>query len=150
MKDKEIPSDQDDVLQLIKTLTAEWHALGHVPRGSKDLETKFKKYIDGILKGLGLSKEALKSHLYESKLRDMYASDDSRSFDYEQIQLRKKIDEISGEIRQLENNLQFFNNVDSSNPMVRDVHKNIEKKRSELEEFQAKMNAIKRLIREED
>lgn len=34
--------------------------------------------------------------------------------------------------------------------MVRDVHKNIEKKRSELEEFQAKMNAIKRLIREED
>lgn len=150
LKEREIPADQNDALQLIKTLTSEWNTFGHVPRGSKDLETKFKKYIDGVLKGLGVSKEALKSHLYESKLRDMYASDDSRSFDYEQIQLRKKIDEISGEIRQLENNLQFFSNVDSSNPMLRDVHKNIEKKRSELEEFQAKMNTIKRLIREED
>jgi len=150
LKDREIPSDQKDALQFVKTLTSEWNALGLVPRGGKEVETKFNKYIDKTFKGLGLSKQELQSHLYESKLRDLYSSDDSRSFDYEQIQLRKKIDEITGEIRQLENNLQFFSNVDSKNPMVRDVHKNIDKKRVELEEYQSKMNALKRVAREDD
>ncbi len=131
-------------------MTSEWNALGNVPRGSKEVEVKFKKQIEGLIKKLGLSKEALKNQLYENKLRDILASEDSRSLEYEHIQLRKKIDEISGEIRQLENNLQFFSNVDSSNPMVKDVHKNIDKKRVELDELQVKMNAVKRMIREED
>ncbi len=150
LKERETPSDQNDALEMVKSITSEWNALGNVSRGSKDIEVAFKKHIEGIIKKLGLSKEALKSHLYENKLRDMIASEDSRSLEYEQIQLRKKIDEISGEIRQLENNLQFFSNVDSSNPMVKDVLKNIDKKRIELEEFQVKMNAVKRMIREED
>ena len=71
-------------------------------------------------------------------------------FDYEQIQLRKKIDEITSEIRQLENNLQFFSDVASDNPMVADVHKNIDKKRTELDSYQSKMTAIRKMIREED
>ncbi len=150
LKEKEIPSDQKDALEMIKSMTSEWNALGNVPRGSKEVEVKFKKQIEGLIKKLGLSKEALKNQLYENKLRDILASEDSRSLEYEHIQLRKKIDEISGEIRQLENNLQFFSNVDSSNPMVKDVHKNIDKKRVELDELQVKMNAVKRMIREED
>lgn len=121
-----------------------------MPKDSKDIDAKFKKFIEKTLKGLDLSKEEIQNHVYESKLRDMFTSNDTRSFDYEQIQLRKKIDEITSEIRQLENNLQFFSDVASDNPMVADVHKNIDKKRTELDSYQSKMTAIRKMIREED
>lgn len=150
LKEKEIPTNRTEALNLVKSITSEWNGFGRVPKDSKDIDAKFKKFIEKTLKGLDLSKEEIQNHVYESKLRDMYTSNDTRSFDYEQIQLRKKIDEITSEIRQLENNLQFFSNVASDNPMVADVHKNIDKKRTELDSFQSKMTAIRKMIREED
>ncbi len=108
LKEKEIPTNRTEALNLVKSITSEWNGFGRVPKDSKDIDAKFKKFIEKTLKGLDLSKEEIQNHVYESKLRDMFTSNDTRSFDYEQIQLRKKIDEITSEIRQLENNLQFF------------------------------------------
>ncbi len=150
LKEKEIPTNRTEALNLVKSITSEWNGFGRVQKDSKDIDAKFKKFIEKTLKGLDLSKEEIQNHVYESKLRDMFTSNDTRSFDYEQIQLRKKIDEITSEIRQLENNLQFFSNVASDNPMVADVHKNIDKKRTELDSYQSKMTAIRKMIREED
>ncbi len=150
LKEKEIPTNRTEALNLVKSITSEWNGFGRVPKDSKDIDAKFKKFIEKTLKGLDLSKEEIQNHVYESKLRDMFTSNDTRSFDYEQIQLRKKIDEITSEIRQLENNLQFFSDVASDNPMVADVHKNIDKKRTELDSYQSKMTAIRKMIREED
>ena len=45
----------------------------------------------------------------------------------------RKIDESKAEIRQLENNLLFFNNASEDNPMVKDVRKNIAKQKEALD-----------------
>ena len=46
-------------------------------------------------------------------------------------------------ITQLENNLQFFSNVDESNPLVKDVIKNIDRHKKELDTWKAKLTKIK-------
>ena len=62
------------------------------------------------------------------------------------IFIRKKIDEIKSEINQLENNLQFFSNVDDDNPLVKEVHKNISKHKEALKVWELKYSKIKKLI----
>jgi len=62
------------------------------------------------------------------------------------IFLRKKIDEIKSEINQLENNLQFFSNVDDDNPLVKEVHLNISKQKDALKAWELKYSKIKKII----
>ena len=69
--------------------------------------------------------------------------DDTRLLDNEQNFIRKRIDEVKSEINQLENNLQFFSNVKSDNPLVKDVHKNIEKHKSDLDLWKTKLTKIR-------
>ena len=61
------------------------------------------------------------------------------------LYLRKKIDEVKGEINQLENNLQFFSNVKDDTPLVKEVHKNIEKHRASLETWKSKLKRVREL-----
>jgi uncharacterized coiled-coil DUF342 family protein len=68
---------------------------------------------------------------------------DTRLLDNEQNFIRKKISEVQSEITQLENNLQFFSNVDESNPMVKDVLKNIDKHKKELETWKTKLTKLR-------
>jgi hypothetical protein len=56
------------------------------------------------------------------------------------------MDDIKSEINQLENNLQFFSNVDDDNPLVKEVHKNIEKHKAALQTWTVKYSKIKKLI----
>ena len=58
----------------------------------------------------------------------------------------EKIDEIKSEMNQLENNLQFFSNVEDDNPMVVDVHKKIKKHKLQLEQWTRKLSSIKKTL----
>ena len=80
LKEKEIPTNRTEALNLVKSITSEWNGFGRVPKDSKDIDAKFKKFIEKTLKGLDLSKEEIQNHVYESKLRDMFTSNDTRSF----------------------------------------------------------------------
>ena len=59
--------------------------------------------------------------------------------------IRKKIDEIKGQINQLENNLQFFTNVNDDNPLVKEVHNNIKNHKDSLKLWKTKLSKIKEL-----
>ena len=63
--------------------------------------------------------------------------------DNERQFIRKKINEVKAEINQLENNLQFFQNVNDDNPLVKEVHKNIDKHKKDLDLWKIKLNKIK-------
>ena len=56
--------------------------------------------------------------------------------------IRRKIDESKNEVRQLENNLQFFSNASEDNPLVKDVIKNINNHKKSLETWQAKLKRM--------
>ena len=82
---------------------------------------------------------------YENKLNSLNNQDDDRALRNEQSFIRKKIDEVHGEIRQLENNLQFFKHTDDSNPLVIEVRKNIDKHKDNLQIWKDKLKKIKEL-----
>ena len=81
---------------------------------------------------------------YSLKLETI--SQDQHLFNKEVTFIRKKMDEIKSEINQLENNLQFFSNVEDDNTLVKEVHKNIEKHKADLKSWNAKYSKIKKMM----
>lgn len=145
---KALVLNKDDIkasLELIKEKTAEWKAIGRVPYNNRFIEKKFHKIIDGLYNKLDMNKSDTELLKYDSKLETMASASDNRALNNENNFIRKKIDETNSEINQLENNLLFFSNIDESNPMVKDVYKNIDLKKKELEVWKAKLQKIKKL-----
>ncbi|TNJ45707.1 DUF349 domain-containing protein [Tamlana fucoidanivorans] len=145
LKTLDLPDDKEVGVSLIKDKIKEWQTIGRVPNDKRYIDGKFQKIIDSLLNNLKVEKTEAEIIKYENKLDALNASDDSRNLDNERTFIRKKIDEVKGQINQLENNLQFFTNVDDDNPLVKDVKNNIKKHRSELAVWKAKLQKIKDL-----
>ena len=140
-----IPSeDKDTNLESLKQFSSQWKKIGNVTKSKRFIDGKFFKSLDGFYSKIGLDKEALENLKYSLKLETI--SKDPSLFNNEVIFIRKKIDEIKSEINQLENNLQFFSNVDDDNPLVKEVHKNISKHKEALKVWELKYSKIKKLI----
>ncbi|GAA4901219.1 DUF349 domain-containing protein [Flaviramulus aquimarinus] len=145
LKGLKLPSDKDKGLATIKEYIKQWKTLGRVPNDKRYIEGKFQKIIDGLLTRLKMDKNEVEMIKYENKLDSLNTSDDNRNLDNEHSFIRKKIDEVNSQINQLENNLQFFTNVDEDNPLVKDVHNNIKAHKESLNLLKNKLSKIKEL-----
>ncbi|EZH71361.1 hypothetical protein ATO12_07940 [Aquimarina atlantica] len=145
LKKLELSGDTEADLKTIKENIATWKTLGRVPYKKKNIEADYNKILDGFFQQLNLGRKETELIKYENKLNTLSGQSDDRALRNEQSFIRKKIDEVNGEIRQLENNLQFFKHAKDDNPMVRDVRKNIEKHKESLDVWKAKLNKIKQL-----
>ncbi|WP_024771210.1 DUF349 domain-containing protein [Aquimarina macrocephali] len=145
LKKLEFSGDTETDLKTIKENIATWKTLGRVPYKKKNIETEYNKVLDGFFQQLNLGRKETELIKYENKLNTLSGQSDDRALRNEQSFIRKKIDEVNGEIRQLENNLQFFKHAKDDNPMVRDVRKNIEKYKENLDVWKAKLNKIRQL-----
>jgi hypothetical protein len=150
VKSLKLSGEQKDDLKTIKDYIEQWKNLGRVPRNKRQVENDFNDSLDTLFTNLDLNKSEAEMIKFETKIQDFASASDSRLLDNEQNFIRKKIDEISGEINQLENNLQFFSNVDSKNPLVKDVHKNIAKHKEGLSIWEEKYKTIKQLRAENE
>ncbi|WP_109098650.1 DUF349 domain-containing protein [Aquimarina sp. AU58] len=145
LKKLELSGDTEVDLKTIKENIATWKTLGRVPYKKKNIEAEYNKILDGFFQQLNLGRKETELIKYENKLNTLSGQSDDRALRNEQSFIRKKIDEVNGEIRQLENNLQFFKHAKDDNPMVRDVRKNIEKYKENLDVWKAKLNKIRQL-----
>ncbi|NNE33111.1 MAG: DUF349 domain-containing protein [Winogradskyella sp.] len=138
----------DDPMADIKTLQSkisEWKDIGFVPQNKRYIDGKFYKVIDETFDKLKMDKSKLEMIKFESKLETLANTEDTRLLDNEQNFIRKRIGEVKSEITQLENNLQFFSNVESDNPLVKDVHKNIANHKKELDTWKAKLTKVREM-----
>ncbi|MBO3116181.1 DUF349 domain-containing protein [Winogradskyella sp. DF17] len=144
LKTLELGDDPKSNIKVLKEKIAEWKSIGHVPQNKRYIDGKFYKAIDNAFDKLKMDKSKLEMVKFESKLENLANnSEDTRLLDNEQNFIRKKIGDVKSEINQLENNLLFFSNVDDTNPLVQDVHKNIDKHKAELETWKVKLSKIK-------
>lgn len=141
MKKIKFSDDKKSNLKLIKEQVEAWKAIGHVPYNKRSINKKFNKAIDDLYNQLDISKKETELLKYNGKLATL--SNDQRSLDNEHNFIRKKIDEVKAEINQLENNLQFFSNVEDDNPVVKEVHQNIERHKNELTLWEEKLRKVK-------
>jgi hypothetical protein len=145
LKDFKFTEDKEKDLETIKEHINQWHAIGRVPNDKRYIEGKYSKALNELFSKLDMDKDELEMIKFENKLEDLNSSEDNKNLDNERVFIRKKIDEINGQINQLENNLQFFTNVDNDNPVLKEVHKNIENHKDELSLWKKKLSKIKEL-----
>jgi len=145
LKDLELSEDKEKGVEIIREHIKQWQSIGRVPGDKRYIDGKFQKSIDSLLSGLKLDKTEAEMIKYENKLDSLINPNDTRNLDNERIFIRKKIDEVKGQINQLENNLQFFTNVDDDNPLVKEVHTNIKKHKADLDLLKTKLRTIKNL-----
>lgn len=131
-----------DVKSIKENITA-WKEIGRVPFNKRQIEQKFNKTLDGLFSKLDLGKKETELIKFDNKLNTLVNREDDRKLQNEHFFISKKIDETRDEIRQLENNLGFFRHVPDDNPMVKEVHKNIERHKEQLDVWKAKLSKIK-------
>ncbi|MEA1785103.1 DUF349 domain-containing protein [Arenibacter sp. GZD96] len=130
-----------DIAEL-KTIINAWKSLGRVPFHQKNINSKFDTILDGIFKKLKVGKQEAELLKYGNKIQQLAQKEDGNSIANERHFIRKKIDESKAEIRQLENNLQFFANASTDSPIVQEVIKNIENHKEALDTWKAKLKKL--------
>jgi len=148
LKSFELVGDHKTDLDAIKAHIEAWKSLGRVPFNRRHIEGKFNKILDALFEKLSSSKKEGEMMRFANRLDQLSSSDDSRKLDNEKIFMMRKIDEIQGEIFQLENNIQFFANAKADNPMVKEVRKNIERQKEELQVWKDKLKQLRNLNKE--
>jgi len=143
LKSLELTEDPKADIKTLQAKISEWKDIGYVPQNKRYIDGKFYKAIDDAFDKLKMDKSKLEMIKFDSKLENLANPDDTRLLDNEQNFIRKKIGDVQSEITQLENNLQFFSNVDSDNPLVKDVHKNIANHKKELDTWKAKLTKVR-------
>jgi hypothetical protein len=132
---------KETILEAVNT----WKNLGSLPRNVRHLEGKFNKLIDRMFDGLSLDKNEISMLKFTNVVDSYFAEEDFRKLDYEQMFVRKKIDEVVREIQQLENNLGFFSNAKSDNPLVLNVRNRVNDFKEDLLLWKQKLSYIKNL-----
>lgn len=145
LKNTEFTGERKKDLPTIKNFIEEWKKLGRVPYNKRYIEGKFNKALDHAFDKLEMDKKQTEMLKYENKVQALEDSDDTRKINNEHYFLTKKIEETKAEIMQLENNLQFFAHVDDSNPLVQEVHRNIEDHKEQLKIWKEKLEKVKNL-----
>ncbi|WP_418603137.1 DUF349 domain-containing protein [Hwangdonia sp.] len=146
LKELSLTGDKDKDLTTIKDQINTWKNIGRVPNDKRYIEGKFNKVLDNLFSSLKMEKNEIEMIKYENKLDNLNSGDNNtRNLDNERSFIKKKIDEVKSQINQLENNLQFFTNVDDDNPLVKEVHNNIKAHKQTLKLLKTKLSKVKSL-----
>ena len=145
LKKLKLEGSAEEKLATIKEKIEAWKNIGQVPHNKRYIEGKFNEALDQLFGDLDISSKKQEMLKYESRLQALEDADDDKKIEKESYFIRKKIDETTGEIAQLENNLGFFQHVPDDNPMVQDVKKNIKKHKEQLDMWKAKLQKLRKL-----
>jgi len=143
LKEFQLTGNREENLAAIKVFIEDWKKYGHVPFRQKSINQKFNKIIDALFHKLDISKQEVELLKYGNKIQRLKEDDNQeRAIQNERSFIRKKIEECKDEIRQLENNLQFFSNASEENPMVKDVIKKVNNHKEALDSWKAKLKKL--------
>ena len=142
LKSFQLSGDKSKDLAAIKEFISEWKEAGRVPFNKKSINAKFNKILDALFKKLDVNRQEAELLKYGNKIQQLANNDNDYAISNERTFIRRKIDESKSEIRQLENNLQFFSNASEDNPLVKEVIKNINNHKESLATWKAKLKKL--------
>lgn len=142
---EEIEKGKELTVEFVQKGMEEWRALGVLPHKVKHLDIKFNKLLDAAYKKLDIDKDEASFLRFKNTVDALLDQNNRRKLDSEQLFIRRKIDEITKEIKQLENNISFISNASADNPLVKNVYKNIETYKESLEIWKRKIDYMKKM-----
>src|SRR5690606_19311835 len=137
-------------LDAVNEFNVRWNSIGKVPASKMSINSEFNSLVGEIVKSLGLSPNEIQDFKMASLVEQIKTGQDDRLLDDEIRKARKQIDELEKEINQLETNVGFFANADADNPLLKDVYRQIEEKRSRLTDAEIRLRKLHRIDFEEE
>ena len=142
---KAIENKEEITINTLKEYVKKWRDLGRVPHEMKHIEIKFNKLLDKIVEENTIDKQDVEMIKFENLVNSYIEQKNYRKLDSEQLFVRRKIDETSKEILQLENNVGFISNVSEDNPLVQNVMNQINVYKEKLEIWKSKLDFLRQL-----
>lgn len=142
LKEFQLSGDKKKDIENVKAFLAEWKQYGRIPYNKKHINSKFNKIVDALFKKLGVGKQQSELLKYGNKVQELAKTEDNYAIGNERVFVKRKIDEVKSEIRQLENNLQFFSDDSEDNPLVKEVVNKLDKQKEALQTWKEKMKKL--------
>ena len=140
-----IEKGEDLSIEFVQKGMDQWRALGVLPQKVKHLDSKFNKLLDSVYKKLDIDKDEANFLRFKGNVDSLLDQNNVRKLDSEQLFIRRKIDEITKEIKQLENNISFISNASADNPLIKNVYDNIEEYKRSLAIWKRKIDYMKKM-----
>ena len=138
----QLPDDKQEALEILNGFNAKWNAVGKLPANKGEINQEYTKAYNEKLKSLNLSSSEVHDFKLQAFIGQVISNKDNRTLDEEIRKTRKTIEDLEKEINQLDNNVHFFANADANNPLLKDVYRQIEEKRSKLVEAEIKLRTL--------
>lgn len=137
-------------IEALKGFSSRFAEIGNVPYKQKDAVYKeYKTALDEQYDKLKLSGKEKDKVFFQAKLDSIKgAADPSRMFQKEKDFLRKKINDLTKEVTNYENNLGFFGKSKGAEALLKGVMDNIQKGKSEIDAMKQKMREITKMEKE--
>jgi hypothetical protein len=140
-----IDNKTEMTIDTLKDYVKKWREMGRVPQEMKHIEVKFNKLLDKIIEENSIDKQSIEMIKFENLVNSYIEQKNYRKLDSEQLFVRRKMEETSKEIQQLENNIGFISNVSDDNPLVINVRNQINVYKEKLDVWKAKLDFLRQL-----
>ncbi len=145
LKEEASKEDFKPRLSDLKIFIKEWREMGMVPKSQRYIDGKFNKFLDPFFEKLSLNKADSTMLRYRNQIDSLVEQQDHRKIENEVQFVRKKLESVTKDKQQLENNMQFFSNTDDSNPMIKNIKKNLKILQEDIELWKAKLQYLRSL-----
>lgn len=144
-----LPEDIEALKVKSETLTTEWQQFDSIGESLDQQHTLlFVSTLIKKIKNLSLDKNDLNSVLDDLDKRLIKA--DPKRLQKEMQTVKSTISELKSELTQLQNNLSFFSDSSTENPLFKNVEKQIEKSQKKMDQAQAEYIRLKQLKNENE
>lgn len=139
-----LSDDISENLRNLKEFATLWNSGGQVPfKEKKRLNEAFYNKLDEHYEKLNLNKTEKIMMQFKNKLERLVAAENAQELLKREADfLKKQMDEVNNSIKTYENNMGFFKNAKSDNPLFKDVNQKIENEKQKLSDFTAKRKLV--------
>lgn len=128
-------SDSENILSKINEFSIKWNSIGKVPKENININSEFNQTVKSIIKKFDIEKNKVDEMFLNIKIEEYKNINSSKQFDENLKSLKKEIQDLEQEVVQLENNLSFFSNAKTDNPLLKNVLGNINSKKDKIKEL---------------
>ena len=135
-------TDSKAGIEQLKEFSNKWKTLGNVPIKKMKINEEFFVLINSKFETLGLSKKVLATEQYKNKISSLKGND--KAVSNEKQFLREKIDTLKKETAQYENNISFLGINKGTEPLRKQVEKQITIASDEIDTLKQKLQLLNR------
>lgn len=136
--------DKKQTLEDLKNFASEFNAAGKVPFKVKDtIYNEFKTALDAHYNKLKLEGSEKDKALFQAQLGNIKAAPNSAQLmDKTRRNIEQQIQTLKHDVIQYENNLGFFSNATSSNPIIAEINQKIRNTKQKIEDLKLKLSLL--------